>query len=53
MLEQEMIYSEDRGTWNLIVNGEWFMEGDYETIMNAMITNADDVMDGDYYDYGL
>ncbi|MBO6255297.1 MAG: hypothetical protein J6O49_16925 [Bacteroidaceae bacterium] len=27
-----MIYSEERGTWNLIVDGEWYAEGNYEYI---------------------
>lgn len=25
-----MEYSEERGTWNVIVNGEWYFEGNYE-----------------------
>lgn len=24
------VYSEERGTWNLFVNGEWYYEGTYE-----------------------
>lgn len=31
-MQQEMIYSEERGTWNLIVDGEWYAEGNYEYI---------------------
>lgn len=23
-------YSETRGTWNVIINGEWYFEGNYE-----------------------
>lgn len=23
-------YSNERGTWNVIVNGEWYFEGNYE-----------------------
>lgn len=31
-MQQEMFYDEDRGTWNLIVDGEWYAEGNYEYI---------------------
>lgn len=31
-MQQEMIFSEERGTWNLIVDGEWYAEGKYEDI---------------------
>ena len=40
MLEQYMEYSESRGTWNLFVNGEWYLEGTYEQCENAMFNNA-------------
>ena len=30
MNDVKVIYSETRGTWNVIVNGEWYYEGDYE-----------------------
>ena len=26
MLEQEIVFSEERNSWNLIVNGEWYAE---------------------------
>jgi hypothetical protein len=42
MLQQEMIYSKERGTWNLFVNGEWFLEGTYEQCEEAMFNNAVD-----------
>lgn len=38
-MSQTMVYSEERGTWNLIVNGEWYMEGTYEQCSDAMFTN--------------
>jgi len=31
-MQQEMIFSEERGTWNLFVDGEWYAEGNYEYI---------------------
>lgn len=46
MLNQDMVYSEERGTWNLIVNGEWYLEGTYEQCEEAMFNNAVD----DYYE---
>lgn len=26
MLDQEIVFSEERNSWNLIVNGEWYAE---------------------------
>ena len=26
----ELIYSEERGTWNVVCDGEWYFEGTYE-----------------------
>ena len=49
MLEQTLEYSEERGTWNLFVNGEWYFEGDYEQCSEMMFNNAVDDND-DYYD---
>ena len=40
MLNQEIVYSEERGTWNLIVNGEWYFEGTYEQCSDMMFNNA-------------
>lgn len=40
MLDQTMEYSEERGTWNLFVNGEWYLEGTYEQCEEAMFNNA-------------
>lgn len=42
MLDQRMEYSESRGTWNLFVNGEWYLEGTYEQCEEAMFNNACD-----------
>lgn len=44
-MNQQLIYSEERGTWNLFVDGEWYYEGDYETASEMMLNNA-----VDYYD---
>ena len=40
MLSQELIYSEERGTWNLFVDNEWYYEGTYEQCEEAMLNNA-------------
>jgi len=42
MLDQRMEYSEERGTWNLFVNNEWYLEGTYEQCEEAMFNNARD-----------
>ena len=44
-MQQEMVYSEERGTWNLFVDGEWYLEGTYEQCDEAMFNNA--VCDGE------
>lgn len=31
-MQQQMEYSEERGTWNLFVDGEWYAEGTYDLI---------------------
>lgn len=49
MLEQHIEYSEERGTWNLFVNGEWYLEGTYEQCEDAMFNNACD--DDEYEEY--
>ena len=41
-MAQELIYSEERGTWNLFVDGEWYFEGDYEQCEELMFNNACD-----------
>lgn len=40
MLEQHIEYSKERGTWNLFVNGEWYLEGTYEQCDDAMFNNT-------------
>ena len=40
MIRQEMFYSEERETWNLFVDGEWYLEGTYEQCEDAMFINA-------------
>lgn len=49
-MNQELIYSEERGTWNLFVNGEWYFEGDYETCSEMMVNNQVDYYEPDYYE---
>lgn len=41
-MEQHIEYSESRKTWNLFVNGEWYLEGTYEQCEEAMFNNACD-----------
>ena len=48
-LTQEIIYSEERGTWNLFVNGEWYFEGDYETCSDMMVNNQVDCYEPEEY----
>lgn len=50
MLDQRLVYSEERGTWNLFVNGEWYLEGTYEQCETAMFNNACDEYEDDYYE---
>lgn len=49
MINQEMIFSEERQTWNLFVDGEWYYEGTYEQVEEAMLNNA--VCDAEVDDY--
>lgn len=46
----EMVYSENRDTWNVFVNGEWYFEGNYENA-NEVYTNClmSNYEDDDYY----
>ena len=37
-MEQSIVYSQERGTYNLIVDGEWYAEGTYEQ-METMYDN--------------
>ena len=34
----EMVYSEERGTWNLFVDNEWYYEGDYDLVLKMADT---------------
>lgn len=43
-----MVYSEERGTWNVFVGAEWYFEGDYEQCMKCMETFYWDENDDDY-----
>ena len=61
MLNQEIVFSEERQTWNLFVNGEWYYEGTYEQVEEAMMNNAicdaeeeysEDEYEEEYDDYG-
>ena len=49
-MEQHVIYSEERGTWNLFVNGEWYYEGTFEECSDMMFNNQVDYYEQDYYD---
>ena len=35
MADVTMEYSNERGTWNVIVDGEWYYEGNYEQAENV------------------
>lgn len=50
MLNQELVYNEERGTWNLFVNGEWYAEGTYEQMDEMMFNNASDYYGDDEYE---
>lgn len=57
MANATMYYSEERGTWNINLDGEWYAEGTYEQ-MNAMMENIyqceaeeQDERYDDYYEY--
>lgn len=39
-MQQELVFSAERGTWNLFVNNEWYFEGGYEQCEEMMFTNA-------------
>lgn len=41
----KLVYSEERGTWNLFVDGEWYYEGDYDKCIDMMETFYDDYED--------
>lgn len=41
-MTQELFYNEERDTWNLFVNGEWYYEGTYEQCEEMFFTNLCD-----------
>lgn len=47
-----MIWSEERGTWNVFVNGEWYYEGNYEEACNVADSFYFDNNDEYYGDNG-
>lgn len=52
-MQQTIEYNEERKTWNLFVDGEWYFEGDYETCSDMMFNNAADEDEeyDDMYEY--
>ena len=56
MNDVRLEYSESRGTWNVIVNGEWYYEGNYEqaeNVFNSFFWNDDEEHYEEDYDYGM
>lgn len=51
-MNQELVYSEERGTWNLFVDGEWYLEGTYEQCEEAMFNNACDYYEDQEVSHG-
>lgn len=46
-----MEYSEERGTWNVIADGEWYFEGTYEQcceVMDNMLCEEDEYYEEEY-----
>lgn len=43
-----LVYSEERDTWNLFVDGEWYYEGNYDRCIDMMETFYEDYADDDY-----
>lgn len=50
MLNQSIQYSKARGTYNLIVNNEWYYEGTYEECAEMMLNNDIDYYEQDFYE---
>ena len=36
-----IFYSEERGTWNLFIDGEWIFEGEYEQCENMYFNSME------------
>ena len=62
MMNQNLVFSEERQSWNLFVDGEWYFEGTYEQCEDMMFNNmVDDTpdevetfdFDGDYPEYRI
>lgn len=50
MNDVNTVCSEERGTWNVFVNGEWYYEGDYEqacSVADSFYFDDDDTYYGD------
>ena len=48
MDDVRLVYSEERDTWNVVVNGEWYFEGNYEqaeNVFNSFFVDDDEVLD--------
>lgn len=43
-MDVKLIYDPCRNSWNVIVNGEWYFEGDYESANDVYIN----CLEGDY-----
>ena len=58
MHDVTMVFSETRGTWNVIADGEWYFEGNYDQcckIMDSFYQDEDeqyeqDDREGGYWD---
>lgn len=55
MDDVRIVYNEERGTYNVIVNGEWYAEGNYEycnDVANSFLCPEEDEYYGDdcYWD---
>lgn len=40
--ETGIYYSDERGTWNLVINGEWIYEGSYEDCERMYFNSMED-----------
>lgn len=50
-METRIIYSEERKTWNVFVDGEWYFESaDYEQASEVMFNCCVASYEDDYYD---
>ena len=54
MWNTTMQYSENRGTWNVFVDNEWYYEGTYEqccTVMDSFVEEEDEYWEDEYETY--